>query len=218
MILVVGSTKGGVAKTHVALNLAIVRSKKGQRKVLLVDADQQLTAMALSKLRVEQTGKTDFTTIALSERAVRTQILQMQGDYDDVVVDCGGRETSSFRAALTVADKLFVPVPPRLVDVWATEQMLPLIEEAQKVNEDLRAYSFLSLADAQGTDNQEAVQALNEFAPTLTYSNTTLVRRKVWCDAIAVGKSVAEFTPRNSKAVSELRALYRAIYHASKQP
>ena len=43
MILIVGSTKGGVGKTTLAFNFAVALSKVG-RDVLLVDADTQATA------------------------------------------------------------------------------------------------------------------------------------------------------------------------------
>jgi len=50
VIVVVGHTKGGVAKTSLALALAIRRASQG-RDVLLVDADEQQTASKFAALR-----------------------------------------------------------------------------------------------------------------------------------------------------------------------
>ncbi|MBF0334919.1 MAG: ParA family protein, partial [Alphaproteobacteria bacterium] len=44
MIVVLAQTKGGVGKTTLAVNLAIERTLRGRRDVLLVDADEQGTA------------------------------------------------------------------------------------------------------------------------------------------------------------------------------
>ena len=212
MILVVGHTKGGVGKSLLAVNLAIARARQGRRKLLLVDADSQGTAMSFTQLRVQQTGRSDYTAVALTGTAIRTQVRQLAPNYAEVIIDCGGQDNGSFRAALTIANKLLVPVPPRTWEIWATEQLLPLIEEAQQINEGLRAYTVLNSADSQGQDNEQAAGLLREFEPTLTYLDTPLVRRKVWADALTLGQAVHEHKPRNEKAVAELVALVKMIY------
>lgn len=216
MILVVGHTKGGIAKTQLAVNLTVAAARHGKRKVLLVDGDQQATAMGFTALRA-QNGITDYTAVALAGSAIRTQLPLLAQNYRHVIVDVGGQDTSNFRASLTVADMLLVPVPPRTWEFWATEQLLPIIMEAQEINQGLRAYSVLSLADPSGTDNDQVAELLREFAPTLNYLDTPIVRRKAWSDAVAQGLAVHEYKPRNSKAISELVALYRAIFRKGQQ-
>ena len=212
MILVVGHTKGGVGKSLLAVNLAIARARGGHRKVLLVDGDHQATAVKFTELRAQATGKSDYTAISLVGSALRTQVRQLAPNYNDVVIDVGGQDTTSLRAALTVAHTLLVPVPPRTWEIWATEQLVPLVEEAQEINESLRAFTVINAADPQGQDNEQAACLLREFEPTLTYLDVPLVRRKTWSDAITQGQAVHECKPRNSKAVAELVALVRAIY------
>jgi hypothetical protein len=51
--------------------------------------------------------------------------------YDDIIIDVGGRDTGSLRAALTVADLVLVPVQPRSFDVWALDQVATLVMEDQ---------------------------------------------------------------------------------------
>src|SRR3546814_20330858 len=72
------------------------------------------------------------------------------------MIDGGGRDTGSLRAALTVADTLLVPVQPRSFDVWALDQVAALVAEAREINAGLRAVPVLNGADAQGADNQAA--------------------------------------------------------------
>ena len=54
-----------------------------------------------------------WTTIKLSGSSVRTQVKKMEKDYDYIVIDTGGRDTSSQRAALTIAHVLVAPFQPK---------------------------------------------------------------------------------------------------------
>ena len=92
MIVTVGATKGGVGKSTLAINLTILRAAKG-RDVLLVDGDEQGTAATFTELRTELLGEAGYTAIALRGAAVRTQVRQLAGKYDDIIIDVGGRDT-----------------------------------------------------------------------------------------------------------------------------
>ena len=59
MILTVANTKGGVGKTTLAVNLAIAAVRAG-RDVLLIDGDDQATALTFTNFRSER-GVHDFT-------------------------------------------------------------------------------------------------------------------------------------------------------------
>ncbi|WP_120010398.1 AAA family ATPase [Teichococcus vastitatis] len=205
MILVVGNTKGGVGKTTVAVNLAVLRALAG-RDVLLVDGDEQGTASLFTQLRADTLGKPGYTSVALHGAAVRTQVRQLAPKYQDVIIDVGGRDTGSLRAALTVADALLVPVQPRSFDVWALDQVAALVKEAREINPDLRAMAFLNAADAQGRDNADAQQALSEV-DGVEGLKAMLVRRKAFPNAASQGRAVTEIQPRDAKAIEELGAL-----------
>jgi chromosome partitioning protein len=156
MILAIGNIKGGVGKTTLAVNIAIARALQGQ-DVLLVDGDQQQTAMTFTEIRTEKKGVSGYTAVSLSGAALRTQVRQMQAKYDEVIIDVGGRDTGSLRAALTVAHTLLIPVQPRSFDIWAIEQMADVLKEAREIN-DLNAFAVINAADPQGHDNEEAIK------------------------------------------------------------
>ena len=210
MILAIGNTKGGVGKTMIAVNLAIFRATTG-REVLLVDGDEQGSAALFSQLRADLVGTCGYTAVELHGSALRTQVRQLAEKYDDIIIDVGGRDTGSLRAALTVANTLLVPVQPRSFDVWGTNQIVALVAEAREINPELRALVFLNAADAQGRDNAEAREVLREIEAVETL-DVVVVRRKAFPNAAAQGRGVSEQQPRDLKAVEELSALASAAF------
>ena len=210
MILVVGNTKGGVGKTTLAVNLTIARALAG-RDVLLVDGDEQGTAISFTELRTEQLGQPGYTAVSLHGAAIRTQVRQLAPKYADVVIDVGGRDTGSLRAALTVADTLLIPVQPRSFDLWAIDNISALVKEAREINERLRVVAILNGADAQGSDNDAAAQQRSE-TDGIEYLPTSVGRRKAFPNAASAGRSVLEQASRDQKAVQELAAIISGVF------
>src|SRR5215211_8914598 len=203
MILGVGHVKGGVGKTTLTLNLTIARAAAG-RDVLLVDGDEQGTALLFTDLRTTTLNAPGYTAVRLQGAALRTQVRQLAPKYDDLLIDVGGRDTGSLRAALTVAQTLLIPVQPRSFDIWAVDQMAELVKEAREINTDLRVLAVLNAADAQGKDNADAGAVLKEVEG-ITLLPVIIGRRKAFPNAAAGGKAVTEHTPKDAKATEELQ-------------
>lgn len=193
-----------------ATNLAIALAREG-RDVLLVDADDQETATDFSAWRNERLeGKTGYTAIQLTGKAARQELQRLVGKFADVVVDTGGRDTTSHRAALTLADVYLVPFNPRSFDVWTLAKVAGLIEEIRTVNPELKAYAFLNRADPRGSDNDDAAEALKD-TEALEYVDTPLGNRKAYSNAAAQGLGVLELQPRDLEATQEFERLYRQV-------
>lgn len=212
MIITVGNVKGGVGKTTIAVNLAIALARDG-RDVLLIDGDEQQTAMAFTELRTGKKSKPGYTAVALQGAAIRTQVRQLAPKYDDIIIDVGGRDTGSLRAALTVADMVLIPVQPRSFDLWGVDQTAELVREAREINDHLRAVTVLNAADAQGRDNDDAASALRDVEG-LEHVPALLVRRKAFPNAAAAGLSVLEY--EDPKAIEEFNRLTGFLFvHSS---
>lgn len=210
-IITVGSTKGGVGKTTIALNIAIARAMQG-RDVWLIDADRQGTASTALAIRGEAGRVPAIATAHYPEGgALRTQLLHQRSKFQDIVIDAGGRDSTALRAALVLSDLVIVPFQPRSIDVWAVADIAALIEEARAMRDGLQAFAFLNLADTAGSDNREAAEALADY-PSITYLDTPIRRRKSIANAAGNGMSVLEYQPRDEKANAELNALLQAIY------
>ena len=162
MIIVCGGIKGGSGKTTIATNFAVIAANS-EGDVLLVDADDQETAADFTNLRNETRPEgAGYTSIKLTGPAVRTETLRMVEKYDHVVIDTGGRDTTSQRASLAVADVLLVPFVPRSFDVWTLGKVGQLVEEMRAANPELRAYAFINRADPRGQDNADAAEVIRD--------------------------------------------------------
>jgi chromosome partitioning protein len=169
MIITVGGIKGGSGKTTIATNLAVMRAAEG-RDVLLIDADDQETASDFTVLRNERTGgNAGYTSIQLSGAAVRNQTLRLADKYQDIIIDTGGRDTTSQRAALTIADQLLIPFVPRSFDIWTVQKVAALVNEMKPANAKLTAYTFLNRADSRGQDNEEAADGIRMYLIPIWY-------------------------------------------------
>lgn len=211
MIVVCGGIKGGSGKTTATTNLAIIRAAQG-RDVLLIDADDQETSYDFTAMRNEKLGRATYSCIKLTGRAVKTETERLAAKYQDIVIDTGGRDTTSQRAALLVADLLLVPFKPRLWDVWTLDRIKELVEPARDYNPKLRAVSFLNMADARGKDNEQAADFLRQISE-VEFSGLALVERKAFGNAASSGLAVTELEQVDSKACEEIMALYRYVFN-----
>lgn len=211
MILVAGGAKGGSGKSTIATHLAIMRSHN-HRDVLLVDADDQETAADFTMLRnAALESGAGYTCIKLTGPAVRTELMRLTPKYDDIVIDAGGRDTVSQRAALVLSDVLLVPFIPRSFDIWTLDAVSSLLQEIRTVNPALRAYAFINRGDPSGADNLDAAELLQE-KDDLIYLETPIVNRKAFGKAAALGLSVTELRPPDAKAIREIKSLYDAVF------
>ncbi|NJN32978.1 MAG: AAA family ATPase [Saprospiraceae bacterium] len=207
MIYTVGGIKGGSGKTTVATNLAVMLHLQ-KRDVLFVDADDQETATDFTHWRNETLPEgAGYTAIQLANNAVRTEILKLRSKYDDIVIDTGGRDTTSQRAALTVSDVYIVPFIPRSFDMWTLEKVVKLIDEMRTANPDLRAYAVLNKTDFRGSDNVEAKEFLSE-TDSISLIEPTLGHRKSFANAASKGLSIVEFKPADTKGIKEMTDLF----------
>jgi chromosome partitioning protein len=215
MKLVIGGIKGGTGKTTLATNLAYMRSATG-KKVLLVDADEQKSASAWSDQRVGMKIETKWTTIQLSGMYLFSEVEKLSKNYDDVIVDTGGRDNSSQRSALTIADVFLMPFRPKAFDIWTLGSIRKLLCEVVATNPRLKPIAILNQSDANSqTDIEEAKEIISE-CKELVCLPMFIGSRKSFGNAATEGLSVMELNSDKKswiqKAQAEMQQLYQMIY------
>jgi len=209
MIITIGGIKGGCGKSLISTNLTVLRSLSN-KKVLLVDADEQGTSGDWTDHRTGLGITTPWTTIRLKANAVRSEVRKLSANYDDIIIDCGGRDTASLRAALTVSDIFVVPFQPKSFDIWTAGKVSELIQDATVLNPALKAYAFINCAANRGTDNADAKKILAAIEG-MSLLSETIGMRKSFSNATAEGLSVIELKT-DKKAIAEIQALCSAIF------
>lgn len=214
MILLSGSTKGGPGKSTVAVQIAATLADTG-KKIWLVDGDRQTSSSTAMQVRAEQGGAFIAADAYDDGKTLATQVRGRHADFDHVIIDSGGRDSATLRAALSICDVLLMPFEPASFGVWAFDDIEALIGQANEVRtEPLRAFAFLNKADASPSsrDNADALAAAREKS-CWTVLDTTLISRKAFERASARGVSV--IAGQDLKASEELQALMRIIFNAN---
>lgn len=210
MIIVFGGIKGGSGKTTLATNMTVVRASTG-KKVLLVDADEQKSSSDWAQQREDSNAQPKFTTIELSGKAVNSQLQKMAVDYDDVIIDVGGRDTTSQRSALTIANIFVVPFKPRSLDIWTVGPLKNMISEIKAVNPNLKCIAVINQADFKGDDNRSALQVLSDCTDFECFP-LTIGYRKSFGNAASEGLGIIELKNQDAKANIEVNALYKYVF------
>jgi hypothetical protein len=119
MIIGVLNQKGGVGKTNIAINLAAVFAKAGNR-VLVVDGDPQGSALAWSSAREINPI---FPVVGMpTPTSLHRDLPQVAKDYDHVVIDGAPRVNELGRAASSGVDL----VRKRAADTTQVNPLEPL--------------------------------------------------------------------------------------------
>ena len=194
-IICVANRKGGVGKTTLATNLAVALNTKG--KSILIDADEQQSAFKWTNQR------DDIECITVHSDLLE-KLEQLDKEYEYILIDVAGRDSTIFREALLVSDTLIVPTQPSLLDLEVLDYMQEKITTAKKTNENLKAYVLINRAAVRTTELKDAIEFIAEF-DQFKLLKTVLFERKQFRDAIVESKSVTEMNA--SKAKDELNQL-----------
>ena len=216
MILLIGGEKGGTGKTTIATNLAALRALAGH-DVLLVDADSQGSASDWARSRNEDGIKPRVACMQKFGKGLQEEVQDLDGRYQDVIIDAGGRDSVELRAAMVVAHKAFVPIQASQFDVWTLGRMNDLVVTAQGFNPSLRAWVVINRGSTNPsvTEIAQAGEALGDFE-YLALATSVIRDRIAYRKATRDGISVAEMKS-DPKAINEMNALYTEVFTDDKQ-
>lgn len=212
-IILIGGEKGGTGKTTLAVNLAALRALQG-RDVLLIDTDVQASASYWAQSRDEAQTRPRIACIQKFGKGLPTEVRDLARRYQDLIIDAGGRDSVELRSSLVVAERVFIPIQPSQFDIWTLGRMDDLVRTAQGFNAELRASVVISRASTNPSVNEaaEARTLLADFEH-LRLANAIIRDRIAYRKAARDGLSVDELKPSDPKAIEEMQALFREVFH-----
>lgn len=212
MIVVIAHIKGGTGKTTTATQVALQRQiAHPERKVWLVDADEQQSSLDTISIRGELGLKPDLACSAYSSgKQLVSQLNSQAKIWDDIIIDCGGRDTETMRVALLGADKLVVPILPRAYDVWSLARLEAVMETVKNCGARFDTYAFINRKD-RSAECREAVKFLEE-SEVFSLMKSSLSDRMAYAKAGGQGKAISEMKPLDKKAYEEIQALTAEIF------
>lgn len=199
MIISVLNQKGGVGKTTLATNISAGLAAQGE-KVLLVDADPQHSALDWGAKRE---SPLPFTLLGLPTAVLHRDLPPLIGNpYSVIVIDGPGKLTDVPRSAIMASDLVLIPVQPSPYDVWAAQDLLNILKEAQVYRPKVKA-AFVINGKRETTLGREVGEAIKELG--LPVLETKIHRRDCYAGTAGRGISVQEMkaTTQSEKAAAE---------------
>jgi len=206
MRIAVVNTKGGVGKTTIATHLAALFA--AQAATLLIDADPQGSAASWAAWRRDAGREPSPTTTCLLGKAVFDEGKNLSKGFAHTVIDAGGRDSASLRAALLLAEQAIVPVGASNLDAAAMTDLLEIVELAKDFNAGLDVRVLLMRIDPRTRDTGEMIDYLHESK--LRILEARICERVAYRRAIGEGATVAELA-KDPQAIAEMAALFKEI-------
>lgn len=197
MIISVLNPKGGSGKTTLSINLATGLVLKGY-KTLLVDADPQGSARDWHAINALNPVK----LVAMDRPGNFSSLPSLAQFHDIVLIDGGSKLEQLMAVAIKHADLVLIPIQPSALDMWATTELVDLIQTRQAITDGQPATRFVLSRYVKGTRLGHEIQtALAEYP--FPVFHTAVNNRQVYAQATTLGVSV--FNLFNQQAIEEMQ-------------
>ncbi|MBK8566471.1 MAG: ParA family protein [Saprospiraceae bacterium] len=214
MIISVTNLKGGVGKSTLAQNLAVMLAKKGY-SLCLADTDvEQQTSMKWSGVRssIEASSVPEVPVFLINPDTISDQILNKLGKkYDLVIIDGTPALTELTTRIIIMSDLVLTPILASATDVWALDTFLKRYTEAQITKQAMGGTVELCVVLNKYNDrvnlDREIGETIKEMGVKLF--DTKVSSRVAYKEATVQGLGVAELKDKSAKA--EMEALTKEI-------
>ncbi len=213
MIILIGGEKGGTGKTTLVTNLS-ARAKLKNLDIVIVDSDKQGSASSWSATRELKGIKPIIPTVQIFGNTLHAQVLDLSQRYDYVIIDAGGKDSVELRSAMTIANKICVPIQPSQFDIWTLSHMDNLIEQAKVVNLKLKSLIVINRASTNPSisETKEAQDILSDFE-NLNLFKGVIKDRVSFRKAAKGGESVFELPKIDEKACQEIEDIFMELFY-----
>lgn len=206
MITVVGSLKGGSGKSTVTFNLAVWLAM-ADLEIYVVDLDPQATLRDVAEIREEEGYKPQ---IVVKEKKFFEK--KKFNNADEVLIDIGTADLRLMKSAITVADRILVPVQPSQADIWSTQRFIHFVNGLDHKGDAPEIVGFINRGDTHRsvTETDETAAALVSLTG-IRFIKPRLAQRTIFRRSFSEGLAVFELDS-NNKGTQEFKALCASVY------
>lgn len=206
-VVSLANTKGGVGKSTLAGNLAGALScSEISRSVLLIDTDTQASVTKWFDLGEEtRFDRAQLTTA----RVLQQQVPRLRKRYDVIIIDCPPMQSDVTAASLICSDLGLVPVQPSPLDVLAYSELVPLLRQAQALNQSLKLFFVINQLAPRTVLARESEESLADA--DIPLMPTRIHTRQIYRKVVAEGLSVVDATDKAAK--KEMLSLTKDVIH-----
>lgn len=205
MITLIANLKGGSGKSTVTFNLAVWLAYADQA-VFVYDLDPQCTLTDVQQVRQDEGYEPSFKIYN------RYQKPQQKTDKSQaILIDVGAANMNAMKKAISVANRIIIPVGPSQADIWSTQRFLYIIASAVG-DPPPPVHAFVNRADTHAAvkESDETEAALVNL-PGVNVLTNRLCQRTVYRRSFSEGLAVFELES-NGKAAQEFHAFAQALY------
>lgn len=215
-VLTIGHSKGGVGKSPVAQNLAIMRAIAG-REVWLLDADQQGTSWRFFAARAAGKRLPDARCVRVNHATMADKVDELTAAGAEVFIDVRGTEDEALSTAITLSDGLIVPASIKAHALDATPDLNALVGRIiANGRADLVVMAFLTdldpLPTVRAPQLDEAKATLAECPHLPLIAGIELNRANAWDASFRENLSVVEY---ERERLSKMRPFQRRAFPAA---
>lgn len=208
MIVAFAGQKGGSGKSTAAISCAVDWFARKKRKVLLVDADPQKSALTWAAVASEGGHKAP-TVVGMGQGLSKPEQLPSLAEAHDVtLIDCAGRHDTITREALLVSDLVVLPVAPSALDAWALAESIELVTKARQLRPALKARLLVNRLQPRTLVGKSAREALD--ATGIAILKSALCFRMTYVEGLAAGRGPTTYAAK-SPAALEVQALVNEL-------
>ena len=198
--IVIGSQKGGSAKTTLVAHLAVEAVRAGDGPIWIIDTDQQGTLSQWHGKRKAETP--ERAEVAFASLASGLNSLDQKRGAEFCLIDTAPAASKENAAIFGLADLVLIPVRPSPNDLWAVGETVAVVKAAG-----VPFLFVVTQAKANANITAQTVAALSRHGQV---AQSIIADRVPYAAAMAGGNTAAELAPKGL-AAGEIAALWEEV-------